>query len=73
MLFNMLLPNTIYNLTSIKMKKLLLLSITVFTVFSCSDTPEAIRIDYTSSSDEAKLLFREFNRAWEQRNWNPER
>ena len=73
LLFNMLLPNSIYNLTLIKMKKLLLLFITAFTVLSCSNTPEAIRIDYTSSSDEAKLLFREFNRALEQRNWNPER
>ena len=55
------------------MKKLLLLLITAFTIISCSETEEAKRIDYTSSSEEAKLLFREFNRAWEQRNWNPER
>lgn len=55
------------------MKKIQIIFIIIFTIISCSENPEAIRIDYTSSSPEAKILFREFNRAWEQRNWNDER
>ena len=38
-------------------KLLLLLFIAFFTIISCSETPEVKRIDYTSSSEEAKLLF----------------
>ena len=56
------------------MKKLLLFLITLTIFVSCSTNEnEAIRIEYTSSSEEAKALFTEFQRAWEQRNWNPDR
>jgi len=56
------------------MKKLLLFLITITTFVSCSSNEnEALRIEYTSSSVEAKALFTEFQRAYEQRNWNPER
>ena len=39
------------------MKKLLLLLITTLTFISCSETVEAERIPWTSSSDEAKILY----------------
>ena len=54
------------------MKKLILLFVMALTTLSCSETIEAERINYTSSSEEAKLLFRESNRGWEQRDWNPD-
>lgn len=56
------------------MKKLLLFLIILTTFVSCStNNEEALRIEYTSSSEEAKALFKEFQINWEQRNWNPER
>ena len=55
------------------MKKLLLFLITITTFISCSSNEnEALRIEYTSSSEEAKALFKEFQTNWEQRNWNPD-
>lgn len=40
-----------------KMKKIILLLISILTVFSCTDTPSEIkRIEFTSSSEEAKIL-----------------
>ena len=56
------------------MKKLSLFLIILITIVSCSTNEnEALRIEYTSSSEEAKALFKEFQINWEQRNWNPER
>lgn len=56
------------------MKKISLFLIILTTIVSCStNNEEALRIEYTSSSEEAKALFKEFQINWEQRNWNPER
>ena len=54
------------------MKKLILLLITTLTIISCSETKEIRRIEWTSSSEEAKVLFEEFLTNLENRNWEPE-
>tara|TARA_B100000780_G_scaffold147316_2_gene102949 strand:- start:1227 stop:2798 length:1572 start_codon:yes stop_codon:yes gene_type:complete len=54
------------------MKKLILLLITTLTIISCSETKEIKRIEWTSSSEEAKVLFEEFLTNLENRNWEPE-
>ena len=53
------------------MKKLILLLITTLTIISCSETKEIKRIEWTSSSEEAKVLFEEFLTNLENRNWDP--
>ncbi len=56
------------------MKKLFLFTLTIITFISCSTSEqEALRINYTSISEDAKTLFREFQRGLEQSDWNPER
>tara|TARA_B100000767_G_scaffold212233_1_gene199438 strand:+ start:6208 stop:7782 length:1575 start_codon:yes stop_codon:yes gene_type:complete len=55
------------------MKKLLLLLITSFTIISCSETEEAKRIQWTSSSPEAIQLFEEMLVMSEKNEWYPEK
>jgi len=55
------------------MKKFLLLFIAFFTIISCSETPEAKRIQWTSSSSEAIQLFEEILIMGEQNYWDPEK
>jgi hypothetical protein len=54
------------------MKKLLLILITSFTLLSCSETVDAERIPWTSTSDEAKVLFDKFLNNREIRRVNPD-
>ena len=54
------------------MKKLILLLISALTIISCSETIEAERIPWTSTSEEAKALFEEFLTNIERRQWDPE-
>ena len=54
------------------MKKLILLLISTLTIISCSETIEAERIPWTSTSEEAKALFDEFLTNIERRQWDPE-
>lgn len=54
------------------MKKLILLLISALTIISCSETIEAERIPWTSTSEEAKALFDEFLTNIERRQWDPE-
>jgi hypothetical protein len=54
------------------MKKLLLLLITSFTIISCSETVDAEKIPWTSTSDEAKVLFDKFLNNREIRRANPD-
>ena len=55
------------------MKKLLLLLITSFTIISCSETEEAKRIQWTSSSPEAIQLFEEMIVMAERNEWRPKK
>jgi len=54
------------------MKKLILLLITTLTIISCNEAVEADRIPWTSTSEEAKILFEQFLTNVERSNWNPE-
>ena len=54
------------------MKKLLLLLITTLTFISCSETVEAERIPWTSTSEEAKIMFEDFLIRGEKRLWDQE-
>ena len=54
------------------MKKLLLLLITTITFISCSETEEAKKIQWTSSSEIAVKLFNEFNENIEKSRWEPD-
>ena len=54
------------------MKKLLLLLITTLTFTSCSETVEAERIPWTSTSEEAKIMFEDFLIRGEKRLWDQE-
>ena len=52
------------------MKKLLITLITFTALISCSETSEAERIPWTSSSEEAKVLFEDFLIRGEKRLWD---
>ena len=54
------------------MKKLLITLITFTALISCSETSEAERIPWTSSSEEAKVLFEDFLIRGEKRLWDQE-
>ena len=53
------------------MKKLILILVSTLTIISCSETIEAERIPWTSTSEEAKVLFEEFLTNIERRQWDP--
>lgn len=53
------------------MKKLILLLLTILSIISCSEAVQAERIPWTSTSEEAKVLFEEFLTNIERRQWDP--
>ena len=53
------------------MKKIIYLLLINISLISCSEVKQVKRIEWTSTSEDAKVLFEEFLSNYENRRWNP--